>query len=144
MTDIIFILSNYGPLVITLLPIYLWYKNRKDEAVLAVISLAITFGLAESLKFIFNIPRPFGKGLTPSFPSSHTTVMFSFARSFKGYNILFVLGFLFATFVGIGRVYTGYHTWIDVIAGAVLGYGVTEIIFRYKSKFKFIKKLHKK
>lgn len=128
--------SAYLPfLIATVIPITLFILGRKKQAFVSAIALVASGAVSEGLKYVFNIPRPTMASLSPSFPSSHSSVAFSEARVLKADKMLFILGIVFAAFVSFGRVYTGFHTWQDVIAGAVLGYIISEVIIRESSRF---------
>jgi len=68
-----------------------------------------------------------GEILDPSFPSAHATFSFMMATLLAywvpRYQIVF---FIVAGFIGWTRIYLGLHYPTDVIAGAILGYGVTK------------------
>jgi undecaprenyl-diphosphatase len=49
---------------------------------------------------------------------------------FPRYRILF---FIVAAFIGWTRIYLGVHYPTDVIAGALLGYGITKVVSFYFS-----------
>ncbi|MGZ3594786.1 MAG: phosphatase PAP2 family protein [Syntrophales bacterium] len=77
-----------------------------------------------------------GEIIDPSFPSAHTAFSFMMAAVlafyFPRYQVIF---FLIASFIGWTRVYLGLHYPTDVIAGAILGYGITRAyIFFYFSR----------
>ena len=63
-----------------------------------------------------------------SFPSGHTAAAFLFASilTFQ-FNWILPIVFLWATFVGISRVYLKVHFPGDVLAGALLGFTCAEI-----------------
>lgn len=139
MVDIIFLTSNYLPYLLAIVvPLFLYSKGYKSLAVLSLIALGLNFLIIGFLKDFFNISRPFNKGSTPSFPSAHTSSAFCEARFLKISNYLFVLGILMSIFIGIGRVITGFHTWLDVIVGGILGYLIAEITIRNMPNFKRI------
>ena len=73
-----------------------------------------------------------GEILDPSFPSAHAAFSWMMAVLlaywFPRYRILF---FVLAGFIGWTRIYLGLHYPSDVIAGALLGYGLTRIFLKY-------------
>ncbi len=95
-------------------------------------------------------PRPAHSGMkvvlrvpdstSPSFPSSHATNMFAAAGI-----ISFVfppyagLAFAYAACVAYSRVYVGVHYPSDVIAGGVLGFAISFLIWQVAKLF-FLKK----
>ena len=97
------------------------------------------------LKFLIQRQRPFlflemasklskgpGEILDPSFPSAHAAFSFMmatlFAHRFPRYRIVF---YITAAFIGWTRIYLGVHYPTDVIAGALLGYGITKFFLFY-------------
>jgi len=70
-----------------------------------------------------------GEILDPCFPSAHSCFAFMMATLLShwvpGCRILF---FVLAGFIGWTRLYLDLHYPTDVIAGSVLGYGITEIL----------------
>jgi undecaprenyl-diphosphatase len=73
-----------------------------------------------------------GEILDPSFPSGHAAFSFMMATLlalwFPRYRIIF---FIVAGFVGWTRIYLGLHYPTDVIAGALLGYGITKLFLHW-------------
>ncbi len=129
--------SAYLPfLLAVVIPITLFIVGRRKQAYLSALTFVASAGLSEGLKYVFNVPR-LNPALdsSPSFPSSHAALAFSEARILKINNVIFILGIIFAAFVSFGRVYTGFHTWYDVIGGAVLGYAVGEVVTRFGKKY---------
>ncbi|MBU4360443.1 phosphatase PAP2 family protein [Candidatus Parcubacteria bacterium] len=72
-----------------------------------------------------------------SFPSDHSAMAFAIAVAVYFHNkklgeILLVLAFL----VALGRVYTGVHYPIDVVAGAIVGTVLSVIFYKIYKKIK--------
>ena len=106
------------------------------------------------LKFLVNRERPLfflemasklskgpGEILDPSFPSGHAVLALMMAtllaNRFPQYRGVF---FILAAFIGWTRIYLGLHYPTDVIAGALLGYGITKLFLLYLPLFP--KRLH--
>jgi undecaprenyl-diphosphatase len=102
---------------------------------------AVIYGL----KFLIQRKRPFlflemasklsggpGEILDPSFPSAHAAFSFMMATLlsfwFPRFRIIF---YIVAGFIGWTRIYLALHYPTDVIAGALLGYGITKVYLRY-------------
>jgi undecaprenyl-diphosphatase len=83
-----------------------------------------------------------GEILDPSFPSAHAAFSFMMATLlalwFPRYRIIF---FIVAGFVGWTRIYLGLHYPTDVIAGSLLGYGITKLFLHWVGGLK-IKTYH--
>lgn len=121
------------PLV--LLIIALSRKNAvlRREALMIVVSVAISAVAANLLKYAVDLPRPFeiypfivklSSGGSPSFPSGHTADAFAFAAAmglvYRKWFLTFPC-FLWASFVGYSRMNLGVHFPSDVLAGAIIG-----------------------
>jgi undecaprenyl-diphosphatase len=52
------------------------------------------------------------------------------ANRFPRYRVIF---FIAAAFIGWTRIYLGLHYPTDVIAGALLGYGITKLFLHYST-----------
>mgnify|MGYP002396352659 CR=1 FL=1 len=111
-------------------------KVLRSLLILYGIQSAVVYGLKFLAKrerplFFLDMPSKFSKGpgeiLDPSFPSAHTVFAFMMATllsfCFPRYRIIF---FTVAAFIGWTRIYLGLHYPTDVIAGAILGYGITK------------------
>jgi undecaprenyl-diphosphatase len=73
-----------------------------------------------------------GEILDPSFPSGHAVYAFMMATLlstwFRRYRVVF---FILAGLIAWTRIYLGLHYPTDVIAGALLGYGITRLLFHW-------------
>jgi undecaprenyl-diphosphatase len=117
---------------------------------LYVIQSAIIY----SLKFFVKRERPLfflemsstlsrgpGEILDPSFPSAHATYSFMMATFLASWFPRFRLHFfILAGFIGWTRIYLGLHYPIDVIAGSILGYGITKFFLHRTNKLEI--KIH--
>ena len=110
-----------------------------------VLLYAIQSAVIYSLKFLLKRERPFlflemssklsqgpGEILDPSFPSAHSAFAFMMATLlshwFPKYRVIFLI---IAGFIGWTRIYLCLHYPTDVIAGALLGYGITKLFLHY-------------
>ena len=118
-----------------------WIISRRRKVLRYLIFLyAIQSAVIYGLKFLTQRQRPFlflemssklskgpGEILDPSFPSAHADFSFMMAVLlalwFPGYRVIF---FIAAGLIGWSRIYLGLHYPTDVIAGALLGYGITK------------------
>ena len=115
--------------------LFVWVKNkrvRKDTAIRAFLSALIAWSVAEIIKMIISVPRPYEiTGYSPltatvpgtnSFPSTHSAVAAALATSLflreKSIGIYFVLG---AVGVAVGRILSNVHYIFDVIVGIWIG-----------------------
>ena len=126
---------------VALFIILTWILTRRKKKILA--SLVLLYGVQSAViygvKYLMGRQRPFCfleggsksfRGhelvLDPGFPSAHSALSFMMATLlsvwFPRYRVLF---FLLAGFIGWTRIYLYLHYPTDVIAGALLGYGIT-------------------
>lgn len=128
---------------------YLWFDKREREAVRARPQLSAAIGaavvgiaVARILAHLYPYrPRPFAvpelhwcAGRTydinvvapwSAFPSDHVVVWFALATGICfASRRLGVVALLYSTFLAAGRVYIGFHSPTDILAGATIGGGV--------------------
>ncbi|MBN2542499.1 phosphatase PAP2 family protein [bacterium] len=99
-------------------------SSMKATGKLATTSLLTAQTLTVLLKTTVNRRRPEGKTdrYNSSFPSGHTSGAFSLAYVYgEKYPKLKIPVYLFATGVGISRIYLGRHYPSDVLIGAAIG-----------------------
>ena len=122
-----------------------WLLTKQRKVLRPLILLyAIQSAVIYSLKFLVQRQRPLlflemasklskspGEILDPCFPSAHSTFAFMMATllasRFPRYRVIFFFG---AAFIGWTRIYLGLHYPTDVIAGGLLGYGITKLYLK--------------
>jgi len=137
--------SHYAVVLFILLS---WALTRQKRILGHLVLLyGVLFAVTYSLKFLIHRQRPLyflgmvsratqasGEILDPSFPSAHTIFAFMMATLlsswFPRYRVIF---FITACFVGWTRIYLSFHYPTDVIAGAILGYGVTRLFLHWSN-----------
>ncbi len=125
-------------------------SGKKEKSKIFFITMVSVGLIGLSLKRIIHSPRPcatlcretslfynFNYG---SFPSVHAMSSFApipiFHKTFKNYFITATL-FLFGILVSYSRIYIGVHYLKDVLAGSILGLGISSIILLVAKKLKF-------
>jgi undecaprenyl-diphosphatase len=143
-------LGSHFAVVLFILLSFIITKQRKFFRRLLLL-YGIQSAIVYSLKFLIQRERPFhflqemasklskgpGEILDPSFPSAHAAFSFMMATLlalwFPRYRIIF---FIAAGFIGWTRIYLGLHFPTDVMAGALLGYGLTKLFLHYFSSLR--------
>ena len=151
------LITNFGSIVawglICALLFIFGGENAKKVAILGLIALFISNGIAYILKPLIAEPRPFlaltnVDLLTPeseiySFPSGHTTSSFavatviglkySFMLKDKKYKLIYPL-IAFAALIGFSRIYIGVHYPLDVVFGAIIGTICALLVLKFENK----------
>ncbi|MFQ5479801.1 MAG: diacylglycerol kinase [Thermodesulfobacteriota bacterium] len=99
------------------------------SAHIAIISLLLVLISVVVLKSLGGSGRPLHGGL----PSGHAAVAFSLFTSvtlLTGNPLVAILAFVMAIMVTQSRLLGGIHTWVEVLLGALLGMGLTLLIYR--------------
>lgn len=104
-----------------------------EQLLLALLSTVAAQGFTQSLKRIAQYPRPDGNG-NDAFPSGHTTQAFTSATLLHkeyGHRSLWysVGGYGIATTTGAIRVLENRHWLSDVLFGAGVGIGATQVVY---------------
>jgi undecaprenyl-diphosphatase len=119
--------------------------RKKNTLLYLLLLYGIQSGVVYGLKFLIQRKRPLvfletlsklsrgpGEVLDPSFPSAHTLYAFMMATLlavwFPRYRVIF---YIVAGFIGWTRIYLGVHYPTDVLAGALLGYGITRLFVHW-------------
>lgn len=109
--------------------------GRRPVWLRGVGTVAVSYAVNQAIKFIVRRHRPDLDGLPPltptvtrlSFPSAHATTSFAAARAYATLAPASAL-YAAATAFAVSRPYLGVHYPSDVIAGAVLGTAVAEVL----------------
>lgn len=148
--DIIFIsAAEVMPYIFMLVLVYLWFSSSMEKRRSAFNSgLSVLLGMITSyvISLFYYHPRPFvenlGTQLIPhapdsSFPSDHTTFIFSIAvmllfnkATRKVGFILFVLSII----SGLSRVYGGVHFPLDILGAMLVAVFSSVIVFNLQYK----------
>ena len=113
---------------------FIWKDNQKAPLQF-IKTMGSSFIVTHSLKRIINKERP--NGGEYSFPSGHTSAAFTGAAFIeKRYGLKAgIPAYILASYVGWSRVYSSYHDYYDVLAGALLGVGSAYIFTKpFKNK----------
>ncbi|MAF89513.1 MAG: hypothetical protein CL963_03350 [Euryarchaeota archaeon] len=116
-------------------PIVYYYDGKEKKYFkLLLLGLIVSEILTGFLKISIGRLRPLSE-IATSFPSGHSSRAFFAASilSVQMKNRAWIL-YSLAALVGVSRIYLGYHYPLDVIFGALLGYGIGWLALKYKDK----------
>ena len=107
-----------------------WYKKDYKSLELIAKSYVTTQGITHVTKKLVNAKRP--NGGNHSYPSGHTSSAFTGVNFlYKHYGLYYGLpALLIASSVGHSRIKGNYHTFFDVLSGALLSIAVDEFYYR--------------
>lgn len=112
-------------------------------------AVILSYQITNLAKDFFKVPRPcFGLEYCPSgysFPSGHATIIFAFASVVAfatRRKELIIPSFILAVLVSASRVYLNFHTFVDVLAGALVGTISGYLVYRvYHAYHKSLEKI---
>ncbi len=111
-----------------LLPLLTDGADGGQHSLRVVDSIATSAALCYGLKSVITSPRPDNPSEHDSFPSCHATTAFAVARVQSHYHPDYaLLWYGGAALIGYSRLDLNRHRFIDVLAGAGLGYLVGEV-----------------
>ena len=144
MNTLIIFSAKYLYLVAVLFAVVLWWRlkeQRKDIAVLGIISLPLMYLVSRLAGYLYFNPRPFVVGhfvplishsVDNGFPSDHTLLLSALAMLFFYYRrSASVLLWGFAFIVGAARVMAGVHHWLDIAGSMVIAFCVAWACYTY-------------
>jgi membrane-associated phospholipid phosphatase len=122
------------PLLVVALVLLVWRRLR-TEALFLFLAMVGSVVLNESLKLVFHRPRPqlSWSQVQPeySFPSGHAmnSLVFYVALALiigvlwgrRAGVVSMILAIVLVLFIGISRIYLGYHYFTDVVGGVLAG-----------------------
>jgi len=140
--------------------LFLWKEHKRRWILPLWLTLLVSALVSFLLKIVIKRPRPFQQGLVSipdalastsyaiwnfSFPSFQTMLVFCvipiLSKEFPKIKWAWIL---FASLVGISRLYFGVHYLSDVIVGGLIGYFIGVLIIKLEKKYKFGKRIYKK
>ena len=131
------------PFFLLLLPLVYWNIDRRIGARLAILLICSVVS-NDLLKVAFALPRPFwtsgigqlaGKPeVSFGFPSGHAqsaAALWTFvALQTRRPRLWVALAFVLLILVALSRLYVGAHYPLDVVGGALIGYGLLAVFLR--------------
>ncbi len=146
------IAAGYMPYIFIILLFYLWFSQRKNEALYAgyATSLGVGINLLIGLFYFHNRPFMDHLGTTllshkteNSFPSDHTTFTVSIALmllTFKSTRTLGIISTFLALWCGLARVYAGVHYPFDILGSIVVSIIAVTFIIVLRDKLTVVSK----
>jgi len=140
-------LAKLTPYFFIAILFYLWFSDKKNEALFAGYSATLGVGINILISLFYFHPRPFAIDLgttlihhfpDSSFPSDHTTFTLSIALmllTFASTKKLAYLLIIFALLCGISRIYVGVHFPLDIIGAVIVSMTSIIIVNKFREKF---------
>ncbi len=129
---------------ILIVAVFLW-KRQKRWIPVMLLGLGISELLMQTMQWTIPRMRPTTIIAKYSFPSGHASSVFSAVpvinRNFKTFKYCWLA---LAVLISFSRIYLDVHYLSDVVAGSLLGYGVTSFFVYLEDKNFFFKKLMSK
>ena len=118
---------------------FIWQDEQKGTYQFSK-ALVSTVALTYGLKLVVNKRRPNGEN-NNSFPSGHTSIAFASASFIqKRYGWTYgIPAYLAASYVGYTRIEANKHDGWDVLAGAIIGIGMSYLFTKPYNKEKKLK-----
>jgi undecaprenyl-diphosphatase len=143
--------AEYMPIVFIMIEIYLFFfKKKKNIAIFAFMTMVLGLGINQIVGMLYFHNRPFIDGLghtilnhvpENSFPSDHTTFMFSIAiyLYMKLENKIIGESLLILSFIGgLSRVFVGIHYPFDIMGSIFISLIAFIIINKFEFKLQVI------
>lgn len=140
--------------------LFLWKEHKRKWIFPLWLTLFLSVVISFLLKILIKRPRPFQLNLISlpdilssasyslwnfSFPSFQTMLVFSaiplLSKEFPKIKGIWII---FASLVGLSRLYVGAHFLSDIISGAIIGYFMGILIVKLEKKEKIGEKIYNK
>ncbi len=115
--------------VIAIITESLFFIENKKPSLKLFLALIVTSLITIVLKVLIGRERP--NYLSHSFPSGHSGLSFTPIIFLKRFKIFWII---IACYIAISRIYLNQHYSSDVIAGAIIGYGIGDLIKHFKNE----------
>lgn len=138
------IVSNSVYLMLFLLVYFAWKNWSPRRGAYFAFTFIFSFVFSTFLKLVFDVPRPIAPNpidvYSSSFPSRHAQLAFTglaLARDRSIRRVLPTTYFaIWALLISLSRLVLGVHYLHDVVAGAIFGYLIGQVLMKAKSQVK--------